>query len=165
MKKIFLLAAISLLISTGSFAQIRLGGLLGYGSEVEQWGLGVNAEFFINEKMAISPNLLFYFPEKRGGFKYSFWELNGNFHYYFLSEEPVSLYGLAGLNLLNAHVKVDNNSFVGSYENSDSELGLNLGIGANFHVGGVLPYVELKYVAGDADQAVVMLGVKFPLTD
>jgi outer membrane immunogenic protein len=160
MKKLFLLTVISFACYGASFAQTRVGGMLGYGSEVEQWGLGINAEFFIKENMAIAPGLLFYFPEKNNGVKVSFWELNGNFEYYFITEEPVSVYGLAGLNLTTAKVNFDDDVFD---DDSNSELGLNLGIGANFHVGNVLPFAELKYVAGDYDQAVLLLGVKFPI--
>jgi hypothetical protein len=164
MKKLFL---ICLLASTTavSLAQVRIGGMLGYGSEADQWGLGVNSEFLFNEKMAVAPSLFFYFPETAGGFKYSFWELNGNFHYYFFSQDAISLYGLAGLNLTTAKVKRDRDFLEGDAERSNSEAGLNLGLGANFHVGSVLPFAELKYVAGEIDQAVLFLGVKFPLSE
>jgi outer membrane immunogenic protein len=162
MKKLFVLIVISLACYGASSAQVRVGGMLGYGTEVEQWGLGLTGEFFLNEKMSIAPGLLFYFPEKNNGVKVSVWELNGNFQYYFVTDEPVSVYGLAGLNLTTVKVKFDD-TFPGTADNSESELGLNLGIGANFHVGNVLPFAELKYVAGDIDQAVISLGVKFPM--
>jgi outer membrane immunogenic protein len=164
MKKLLLILGISLVFTAASHAQVRVGAMLGYGSEVEQWGLGLNGEFIFNEKMAIAPSLLFYFPETTSGFKYSYWELNGNFHYYFLQEDVVSLYGLAGLNLTTVKVK-RKNDFLDGTDHSNSEAGLNIGIGANFHVGSVIPYTELKYVAGDYDQAVLYLGVKFPLSE
>ena len=163
MKKVFLLAVISLVFSVASHAQIRIGGFLGFGSEVEQAGLGINGEFIISEKVGISPNLLFYFPKKNGPYKTSFWELNGNVNYYFLNDQPVSVYGLAGLNITNVKVKYD--AFGSDYSNSDSEFGLNLGLGANFHVGNILPFAELKYTISDFDQLVFMMGVKFPLRD
>ena len=112
--------------------------------------------------MAISPSLFFYFPEKNDNFKQNFWELNGNFQYYFLAEDNVSVYGLAGLNFFFWKTKYDDDVFDDEDE-SDTELGLNLGIGANFHVGNVIPFAELKYVAGDVDQAVILLGAKFPI--
>jgi outer membrane protein X len=113
--------------------------------------------------VGISPNLLFYFPKKNGPYKTSFWELNGNVNYYFLNDQPVSVYGLAGLNITNVKVKYD--AFGSDYSNSDSEFGLNLGLGANFHVGNILPFAELKYTISDFDQLVFMMGVKFPLRD
>jgi outer membrane immunogenic protein len=163
MKKLILLAVFSF-VCAASYAQIRVGGQLGYGTEVERWGIGANAEFFLNEKMAIAPKLLFYFPEKANGVKVSYWEINGDFHYYLLSEDAVSVYGLAGLNLFSVKVKFDDSAFSNA-EYSDSELGVNLGVGLNFNVGNVLPFAELKYVLGDVDQAVILLGVKFPISE
>jgi outer membrane immunogenic protein len=164
MKKVFLLAVISIIFSVASQAQIRVGGFLGFGSEVEQAGIGINGEFVLSEKVAISPNLLFYFPKKNGNIKTSFWELNGNLNYYFLNSEPVSVYGIAGLNVTSIKVKYDDNAFFDN-DYSDSEVGLNLGIGANFTVGNVLPFSELKYTVSDFDQLVFILGVKFPIRD
>ena len=165
MKKLFVIAVLSTVCYTASVAQVRIGAFLANGTELEQWGLGVNAEFFINEKMSIQPNLLFYFPEKVGDYKFSWWELNGDFHYYFVSQDVVSFYGKAGLNFMNYKVKYDGPSTGFDISGSDSYVGVNLGIGANFNVGGVLPFGELKYVLGDADQAVISLGVKFPIKE
>ena len=165
MKKLLLVCMIVGCTAAASYGQARVGGMLGYGSETEQWGLGINGEFFFHERMAVSPGLFFYFPETNEGFKYAFWELNGNFHYYFFSEDALSLYGLAGLNLTTAKVERDRDFLDSDTRSSDSEAGLNIGLGANFHVGSVLPFAELKYVAGDIDQAVLFLGVKFPLGD
>jgi outer membrane immunogenic protein len=164
MKKVFLLAFASMAISFAANSQTRIGAFLGNGSEVSRWGIGANAEFFINDKMAISPSILFYFPEKSNGVKVSVWEVNGNFNYYFLQQDVVGLYGLAGLNVTGVKVKYDN-SFFGSGSASDSNVGINLGIGANFNVGSVLPFAEIKYVVSDYDQAVINLGVKFPIKD
>jgi outer membrane immunogenic protein len=164
MKKLFVLMVISLACYGGSYAQTRVGGILAYGSEVDQWGLGINAEFFLNDRMSIQPNILLYFPEKRNNARYTFWELNGDFHYYFYDEQGISVYGLGGLNLLAGKRKSDSDFFDGE-DDTATELGLNLGLGANFTVGNVLPFAELKYVVGDAQQAVISLGIKFPVRD
>ena len=160
-----MLVVFSTVCFTASVAQVRIGAFLANGTEIERWGIGANAEFFLNEKMAIQPNLLFYFPETVGDYKFSYWELNGDFHYYFLAEDVVSLYGKAGLNFMTFKVKYDGPSTGFDVSGSDSEVGVNLGIGANFNVGGVLPFAELKYVLGEADQAVISLGVKFPIKE
>jgi outer membrane immunogenic protein len=162
MKKVFLLTALSVILSFAAQAQIRIGGFLGFGTEVENPGLGINGEFTINDKVSISPNLLFYFPKKNGGVKQSVWELNGNVNYYFVSDNSFSFYGLAGLNVTNVKVKY-NNFFGYDGSASDSELGLNLGIGANFTAGNILPFAEMKYTISDFDQLVIMAGIKFPL--
>jgi hypothetical protein len=164
MKNLFLLVVLSLTAYTSTHGQIRAGGMIGYGSEVERWGIGANAEFFLNEKMAVAPKLLAYFPEKRNGFRYSFWEIDADFHYYLLSQDVVSVYGLAGLNALFAKATVDDVSLPDE-DRSDSDIGLNLGIGINLMIGNVIPFGEVKFVAGSADQGVLLLGVKFPVRD
>lgn len=150
-------------ISLAANAQTRVGGLLGYGSEIESAALGGVAEFMINDNMGISPQLVFFFGKKEGGLKQSLWEINGNFNYYFMQEE-VDLYGLAGLNFANYKIKYDVPGF-GSGSTTDSEIGLNLGLGANFHVSNdkILPFAELKYVISDFDQLCIFAGVKFNL--
>lgn len=163
MKKIVLLTFFSTILCSTVFAQFRVGAMLGTGTEIDRWGLGVNAEYLFNEKMGVAPKLFFYFPEDVPGAKLSFWELNADFHYYFLSEDIVSIYGLAGLNFLFGKINYDNDLLLDDRTNND--VGLNLGIGANIHVGTVIPFAELKYVAGDADQAVIFLGVKFPIAE
>ncbi|HEX5171566.1 MAG TPA: outer membrane beta-barrel protein [Cyclobacteriaceae bacterium] len=145
--------------------QTRVGGLLGFGTDSDYGNVGIGgiAEFLLNEKMAISPSLVFFFPKDESGVKFSLWELNANFNYYFLDESSVSLYGLAGLIFQGAKVKYE---YLGdSYSDSDTNVGLNLGIGSNFHVSNdkILPFAELKYVITDADQLEIFAGVKFNL--
>jgi hypothetical protein len=162
MKKLLLISLVFLTVAIGANAQTRVGGMIGYGSDIKQWGLGANAEFlFNNEKMSIAPKVLFFFPEKSGGIKYAFWELNGDFHYYLVVDGPVEFYGLAGLNLTTVKTKAASSTIEG-YDNSNSDLGVNLGLGFNIDAGSVMPYAEAKYVAGKANQAVISLGLKIP---
>lgn len=165
MKKILLTLVLAGVISLTANAQTRVGGLLGFGSEIESLAIGGLAEFMIKDNMGISPQLVFFFGKDEGGVKQSLWEINGNFNYYFMQEE-VDLYGLAGLNLANWKVKVDDFGFgIGEYSTTGTELGLNLGLGANFHVSNdkILPFGELKYVISDFDQLCIFAGVKFNL--
>jgi outer membrane protein X len=164
MKKGVLLTLVSLTFCAASYAQVRIGGFLGYGSEVEQLAIGANAEFFLNEKMAIAPSIAFYLPEESGPYKLSVWELNGNFHYYFVSEDMISVYGLGGLNFTSVHLNYDGPGFGG--DNSETEIGLNLGGGINFKVTDkIIPFGELKYAISDFDQVAIFFGVKFQLAE
>jgi len=165
MKKSVLTILMILLLAAASMAQIRVGGFLGYGSGVDRWGLGANGEFMFNDRMALSPSILFYFPETISGLKYSYWELNGNFHYYFLRQDVVNVYGLAGLNLTTAKVRRDAGFLDSSTSRTNTEAGLNLGLGTHLDLGPVMPFAELKYVAGNVDQMVLWLGLKVPLRD
>ena len=163
MKKILLTLVLAGVISLTTSAQTRVGGLLGFGSEIESLAIGGLAEFMIKENMGISPQLVFFFGKNQNEVKTSMWEINANFNYYFMQDE-VDLYGLAGLNLATWKTKTDF-MFFDNYSVSGTELGLNLGLGANFHTNNdqLLPFAELKYVIGDFDQLCIFAGVKFNL--
>lgn len=164
MKKIVLTTLLSGFISLAAFAQtpVRIGGLLGYGSEIESLALGGVGEFMIKDNMGISPQIVFFFGKKQGDIKTSMWEINGNFNYYFMTEE-VELYGLAGLNIASVKVKYDG-PYGGFFDvnGSSTEVGLNLGLGANFKVSNdkIIPFGEIKYVISDFDQLCIFGGVK-----
>lgn len=141
----------------------RLGAMLAYGTEIENIGLGVNAEFPVMEKLTISPGFIYYFPKDESGINLNWWELNANANYYFADTESIGFYGLAGLNYSHVKVDYDGPSIPGmDFEYSDGRFGLNLGAGANFAIGSSLvPFAELKYVIIDGGQLVLAAGVRF----
>lgn len=158
MKKFLLTLCLLTVLAFTVQAQTRLGAGLAWGSDVEDLGLGINGEFFVKENISINPGLIFYFVDDRGNDRLDWWELNINGNFYFAQEGSVAFYGIGGLNLTTVAIE---NDFV---DDSDTELGINLGIGSNFDVGGsVMPYAELKYVLGDWDQLVLFFGAKFNL--
>ncbi len=173
MKTIKLIVATALLCLTFSFtanaqsSETKLGGLLAYGTEIESLGLGVNAEFPIANKLTISPSIIYFFPKDEAGVKINWFELNANANYYFLDEDNIDVYGIAGLNYSSVKVKYDDSSFggvAGDFSASDGRFGLNLGGGANFNTGGSLtPFAEIKYVIIDGGQLVLAGGVKFKI--
>ncbi|MBQ4913927.1 outer membrane beta-barrel protein [Maribacter sp. MMG018] len=145
--------------------EMRIGGMLAYGTEVENIGIGVTAAFPIMDKMTIAPSFIFYLPKDEFGVKINWFELNANANYYFLDEGNLDVYGLGGLNFSSVSVKYDNASIYGSgLSASDGRVGLNLGGGANFDIGtSFLLFSELKYVIIDQGQLVIAAGVKFSL--
>lgn len=148
-----------------SSAQVetRIGGMLAYGTEIENPGIGVNAEFGILEKLSVSPSFIYYLPKDLGGISINWWELNGNANYYFLKGN-IDVYGLAGLNYTNVSMDYPDNPFLPDGSVSDGRFGLNIGGGANFDIGSsILPFAELKYVVIDGGQLVIAAGVKFAL--
>src|SRR5690606_14071692 len=165
MKKVLFTALLATVVSLTASAQTRIGGLLGFGSEIESLALGAVGEFMIKDNMGISPQLVFFFGKKEGDVKTSMWEINGNFNYYFL-QENVDLYGILGLNIASVKVKYDGPSFPGfPASRSDTEIALNLGLAAIFPVSNdnILPFAELKYTISDFDQLCIFAGVKFIL--
>jgi outer membrane protein X len=131
--------------------------------EIENIGIGANAEFPIMENLTISPAFIYYLPKDESGIKITWFEFNANANYYFLVEDSIDAYGIAGLNYSSVKVSYDNNSVFGQdLSASDGRLGLNLGGGANFNLDGNLtPFAELKYVIIDGGQLVIAAGVKF----
>jgi outer membrane immunogenic protein len=148
-KQLFLIAVVGFLFAAGSASAQKIGVFLGYGTEVEELGIGVNGEFNINSKVSIAPSFIFWFPED----PYSWWEFNANVNYYFTTAGSADFYGLAGINLFSYDVEGGD---------GQSEVGLNLGAGANFNIGkNWEPFTELKFVIGDVDQLGLFFGAKF----
>lgn len=151
------------IFSSSAQTDTRLGIMIAYGSEIENVGLGVNAEFPVMENLAIAPSFIYYFPQDNyfGG-DMNWWELNANANYYFVDNEDLGFYGLAGLNY--SHVSLDYDTQWGSVDDSDGEFGLNLGVGANLNINSnITPFAEAKYVIIDGDQFVIAAGVRFNL--
>ncbi|MBF8149129.1 outer membrane beta-barrel protein [Winogradskyella sp. F6397] len=145
----------------------NIGGMLAYGTEIENIGIGANAEFGIADKISISPSFIYYLPKEEGPVKVTWFEFNANVNYYFIQDEQFDVYGLGGLNYTNVNVKFDTNAFGGFGGNasgSDGRIGLNLGGGANLKLNGnITPFAELKYVIIDGGQLVLAAGVRFNL--
>lgn len=168
MKKLNIIMLISFFYISNSYSVIaqtvtKIGGILAYGTEIENIGIGANAEFPVIEKLAISPSFIYYLPKDESGLKINWFEVNANANYYFLDEENIDVYGIAGLNYSSVKVEYDDNSIFGNnFFASDGRFGLNLGGGTNFNIGSnITPFAELKYVLIDEGQLVIAGGIKF----
>lgn len=148
--------------------ETSIGGLLAYGSEIENLGIGVNAEFGIADNLSISPSFIYYLPKSYGVVKTNWMEFNANANYYFLNDDKFGVYGLGGLNYSNVSVKYESEIFEGlgiKGSSSDGRFGLNLGGGAIMKLSNdnIIPFAELKYVIIDGGQLVIAAGVKFKI--
>lgn len=160
MKKIiltsFVLFGLILTLNTTSYAQessdVKIGGGIIYGLEVEAIGVQAGAKYAFTPDISGAADFAIYFPDN-----YDWWELNANGHYHFFAEEGTKVYGLAGLNY--STWSFDIGSGMGSVSNS--EVGLNLGGGAEFGVDFADIYTELKYILGSADQLAISAGLRF----
>lgn len=160
-----------LLLVCLAFAQaqqpIKVGLFGGYGTKIEKPAIGAIGEIGIIEKLAIAPSLAYYFLEKNEFAKTSFWEFNANAHYYLMDGMPLSVYGLAGLNVARSSVSFDSGDTgmdFGGLGGSSSKVGLNIGGGANLDFGSkILPFAELKYTIAGTEQLGVFLGVKYSI--
>lgn len=153
-------------LSTNAQESTRIGGYLGYGSEIKTIGLGINAAFPIMENLTLAPSFTYFLPKDESSIvKTTFFELNANANYYFLQDDSFSIYGLAGLNYTNVKVKVEDFGLgFGDASVSEGKIGLNIGGGVNFNLDkNWTPFTELKYVVSNFDQLVLVAGIKFNL--
>lgn len=171
MKKLSLFALLLILGATAAQAQVDLkaGFTKGFENRYGGGGLNVGAVFAVSEDIDLAPSLSFFFPDdyRRGGYVYDYdlWmiDLDGHYNVRIEDVESLKLYGLLGLNLTTLSLDVEGPGFGEDYDDSSSELGLNVGIGAKYDfAGGPLgAYTELKYIAGDADQGVFTIGLTY----
>lgn len=139
-----------------AFGQTDLGVGFGYGSEIEEAGITLNAQFNIVSRFSLSPSFTYFFTE--GSIDFSTINIDGHLNYEV--GNGAILYPLFGLNL--AFLSRDRGIFV--EDDSDSELGVNLGGGVNYFFTRKLGFMgEMKFVLGDADQFVINLGMLFRL--
>jgi opacity protein-like surface antigen len=170
--KISLIALIFTLNYTISNAQISLGGGLAFGTGIDRAGLDLRATFDIGKNWRIAPAINYYFPndnDRRHNHwddgRLRVWEINADANYMIdVNNDLLGLYAMFGLNITSWRWDWDNdNNFNDDDDYSNTELGVNLGMGLDFNLDKVVPFVEVKYVLGGFDQGVVALGVKFKL--
>jgi outer membrane immunogenic protein len=155
--------AVATLISTSALAllpdeaaaQARVGAGVVYGTEIEEAGLLLNGYYGLDQVLPglrVGADFSYYFVSDPA----SFWTLDLNGQYRFLPPGPFGVYALAGLEIARASFEV-----LGT-DVSNTEVGLNLGIGAEY---AVVPNVELfgelKYVIIEGDQAVIAIGGRY----
>ena len=166
MKKLFLAFMIAI-AATGLNAQTLKGegsllGNVGYQTNYERFGLGVQGRYVIAKNLRIAPDLTFFFPKD----KVTGLDVNINFHYVFnfsKDGQGFSVYPLAGFGMQNNF-----------YGKQDTEIdGQHVKVGRDntskfaFNLGGsiTLPLSEHSYLNAEAkfmfahdDNVVIMLG-------
>lgn len=157
-KVIFTITMICFLVAAQ--AQIRFGALLGYAEQIDLWGLGAEVEVMLNDRISVSPNFFYLFPESMNADnKTSMWEWNLNGRYYLANEGVVNLYGLAGLNY--STIKTETRTILLDEIDHEYNAGLNLGAGLLVRVNNFLPFGEARFTAGSYSQFAFFAGVKY----
>lgn len=168
-----------------SLAQINVGGGLVYGGGVfdgtgaddlnNHLGLTVDGYYTVTPEIRAGAGFTFYFPQKyeqsfqgaTGEVKATVWELNFNGNYIFLQNDGLDVYGLAGINItgISQESSSSGGGMTFSQSSSDSEVGLNIGAGAEYEMDFGDLFGELKFggIGGDADQVVLSAGVRIPV--
>ncbi len=98
---VFTILLVMMVSYTDAQAQIKVGGGLLYGFDIERAGLRLDGLYRINENFRAAADFGYYFPETIGDAEYKWWELNANVHYLFVDNEDWTFYALAGINYLS----------------------------------------------------------------
>jgi len=149
-------------LSTVEAQRISAGGGVGFGSESENLNFQINAYFSpSNTPIRLGGDVGYSMPERESNFRMDIIESNANVHFMAVDEEVVSIYSITGLNVTHSRARTSFDSQP-SVTDSDTETGLNLGIGGEFKTGKGRTYGEIKYVTGrsNGDSFVVGGGVR-----
>jgi len=161
MKTLLLTTAFFLILFCAQ-AQVKVGGGLAFGSEIETLGFDVRGNFDITDNIVIAPDITFFLNNTTSisGFdsKLKWWEININGNYVW-NLNGFSPYVLTGLNLAFIGVEVSSASF-GSFSDTSTEFGWNIGGGTKVPFNDKWEgFFELKYNISNADQLAVKGGV------
>lgn len=158
MKRAILAITATVLFVPGSlFAQLDFGA---QGSWGENSDFGVGGRLVVG--LPISPGLEltgafdYFFPEEEG---VDYWELNANLAYKIPNPSPLSPYLGVGVNV--AHLAVERTLGNEVFDESDSEVGLNVLGGARLNIGSIMPFAEARYELGGGEQFVASVGLLF----
>lgn len=139
-------------------AQLQFGGGAALGVDFNEFGVQARGQYGFTETWRGGADFTYYFTEEN----ISAFEINANAHYVFSDDgEGRKFYALGGLNYLRYSVDIPDLGFLGvEIDNSASDVGLNLGAGANIPLGNLVGYGEIKYAAGGA-QFGIAAGILF----
>ncbi len=148
-------ASLFLLGPAATQAQTSIGGQVSWADDAD---IGLGARAFLpipalHPQLAFVPSFDVFFP----GSDLSYWELNANIHYTFVTDNSnLSPYVGAGLNFARASARVGPVGRV-----SESEVGVNVLGGLRFPMGGFSPFVEARVELGGGEQFVLAGGLLF----
>jgi opacity protein-like surface antigen len=143
--------------------QVTFGAQLSYGDDIENLGIGVRAYRGLDEFMeglTGVASFVYWFWNPEGVDSSTAWELNIDGHYPMAFGEIDGYVG-GGINIAYASFKTDI-PIIGTVEDSDTQVGLNVLAGATFGSSDkMIPFAELKLELGGGEQLVIQGGVKF----
>mgnify|MGYP002626343945 CR=1 FL=1 len=158
--KQFILTLALISLTTGVFAQIKVGGGLSFGTGPDNLALQVRSGYQFNSNLTAMIDANFYME---GDKNFRARTLNFNLQYHFLHQENVSIYGLGGLNLTHV-ADVYHTDFGMKIVDPVNGTAFNLGAGGRYAFNeNIDGFFEAKYIIGDFDQFVVGIGVVYNL--
>ncbi len=127
---------------------------IGTGDDYTNYGLGVKFQWNFADKVRLEPSFTYFFEND----DLRMWDLSLNVHYQFVLSEGINIYPLAGFTIVGAKVDI---AGVGS--NSESEFGINLGVGADFDISKKISLnIEMPYkIVNDFNRFVPSVGIAY----
>jgi opacity protein-like surface antigen len=148
------LASTTLTINAQAKGDLAVGANLtiGMGDDLTNLGSGVKIQYNATQSLRLEAASLYFLPKTQTGsikIERRMWDLSANAHWLFPVAPKITIYPLAGLSLLGTSSSVQMSGLNYNSNNSDSDLGLNLGGGIDIKlVGGLMLNGEMKYRAG-----------------
>ena len=142
--------------TTAAHAQLQFGGGVATVGNFNQFGVQAKAQYAINETWRGAADFTYLFVEAGTA-----WEFNPTAHYVFQDDgEGRKFYALAGLGIYRYSFNIDLGVFGGNLGGGVTDVGLNVGAGANIPLGGLTGYAEVKYGIGGSELGIAV-GVLF----
>jgi len=137
------------------------GGVAFTDADWVDFGFQVNAYVPIGAVpgLRVGGDFTYYLPQD----DINFFAINGNAQYYFMSTPELALYGLAGISFSRISIDIDLGNDFFDVSGSDTDIGVNIGIGLEYPVGFGALYGEAKVVTGTYDRIGLAGGVRIPI--
>ncbi len=144
---------------------LKVGGGLTYASDISTAGLFIKGNYTITNQWEAAADFNYFFPKNYGfGVKFNWMALNFNAHYIFHEQEPMTFYGIGGLNILMIHIPSYTTLGAKVGSTTDSNIGLNLGAGGRYKINDKLSGLgEVKFVVGNASYLQLNVGILYNL--
>ena len=161
-KLLFALVVVSMTAFTTLKADddgLKVGAGAGYGLDIEELAIQVGGIYSSDLPVDIAADFKYYLLED----PLSAWELNANALYYITDNKGTNFYLLGGLSYATVTASFDLGPFGGETSTSSSEVGINLGAGANIGLGGATLMPQVKFTIGALEQLFIGAFVMFPI--
>lgn len=160
-KLLFALVVVSMTAFTtfSAKADMKVGGGAGYGLDIEELAIQVAGVYSSDLPVDIAADFKYYLLDD----PLSAWEFNANAQYYITDNDGTNFYLLGGLSYASVSVSVDLGPFGGETSTSSSEIGLNIGAGADIDLGGFTLMPQAKFTIGGLEQLFIGAFAMFPI--
>jgi len=164
MRKITTVLSIMILITLFSgkiSAQgFSVGGGVYYATSLNNIGISLNGNYEVNKKIQIAPSFIYFLT--KGYLSWKAFDVDG--HYKFSSNNGLSIYGIGGIALTMVSFDLPQNEYWGGSSYTDTNFGINIGIGASKQMGTNLEaFGETKYTLNSGGFLKIGIGVLYRL--